>query len=132
MKKVLIFAILSSLVTACGAKPASTVKTSLMPAEVYLAGKTYSRTFTTTPFGAHGPTLMNHSLKFLAGAKVQDNANTFFGNPPAIFSYTVKNAKVFVEESLTHEAVYSFNPEWTTLTNDETGFVLTLDNSPKQ
>ncbi len=91
-----------------------------------LAGRTYSRTFTSTPLGAPGPVSFTHSMQFKANGIVVDDANTFFGNPPQSCSYVITKANRVIVACPGHEDVTTW-----TLSADQTlledgNIVLTL------
>lgn len=91
-----------------------------------LAGKTYSRTFVTKPLLGRPGGKQTHFLKFSAdGLSVVDNANTFFGNPPATYNYELEGLLLKVTEENNHIAKYTLSADGKTLTS-ETGAVLTL------
>lgn len=123
MKTLLLFATVAMSAFACGSRLDSqaAIERTPMPAEVWLAGKVYSRTFTATPFGAPGPMQMTHSLKFREGGLVEDDGNTFFGNPPEVSRYVVRDGQVLVGENPTAGRTFKFNQDWSSLTNLETG-----------
>jgi hypothetical protein len=95
--------------------------------DVSLAGMTYSRTFVTEPiFGQPGGE-RTHSLAFDEDFVV-DNADTFFGNPPSTHPYRVVDGEVqLLSDADQVLGSYALSADMLTLTNNETGAVLTLE-----
>lgn len=128
--KVFLVASLAALTTACGVKsPDTSVKTSLMPGEVFLSGKKFSRTFESKVFGAPTPTKFTHTIFFVDSTKVQDNSSQFFGNPPEVSPFRVKGNEIFIGELENPKTVYVLNAEWTQIENKETGAILILEQT---
>jgi hypothetical protein len=126
--KVFLVATLIALSTACNSRSReSTVKTPLMPGEVFLSGKKFSRTFESKVFGAPEPIKFTHTIFFVDSTKVQDNGSQFFGNPPEVSPFRVKANEIIIGEVENPKSVYILNDDWTKIENKETGAILILE-----
>lgn len=95
---------------------------------VSLAGKTYSRKFKGRPMGSPNEVEFEHSVQFKDDETLTDNANTFFGNPPATNKYKIAKGTVVIDLGDGKTESYQLSKDLKTLTN-EAGAVLTLNKN---
>jgi hypothetical protein len=99
------------------------------PAAVELDGKVYSRIVHSDGLFGQPATDRTHSVKFLEGGLVMDNASTFFGNPPETNPYALEGRDVVISHDGEEVDRYTLSDDGLTLTNGA-GAVLTLEATP--
>jgi hypothetical protein len=96
---------------------------------IVLDGKIYSRTVKTGGLFGQPAGERKHTLAFHAGNLVEDNANTFFGNPPETSPYELQGRDVVILRDGAEAGRYSLSEDGNQLLSAE-GALLTLEAAP--
>jgi len=83
---------------------------------IALSGLTFSRTIMGTGYFGSPAGPFEHSLVFIDDSHVVDNGSSFFGNPPALYTYVIEGDFVRVATSATTSEMYAVSPDRKTLT----------------
>lgn len=93
---------------------------------ISLAGKTYSRMVPSGGIFGQPAGSFKHTIHFIDGVNLEDNANSAFGNPPASYSYRLEGNVVLIKLSASAKEKYRLSKDLKTLTG-EAGAVLKLE-----
>lgn len=100
----------------------------LAESKISLAGRTCSRKFMGRPLGSPNEVEFEHSVRFNEDETVTDNANSFFGNPPATNKFKIAKGSVVIDLGDGETETYRLSKDLKTLTN-EAGAVLTINKN---
>ena len=124
MTKSIFVAGLLLLTSACSNQNGGVADSSDVLASSTLTGKEFCRTVETGGGGGEPAGKREHCVKFLAGKKVEDNANTFFGNPPQNGTYSVVGKTITL--NFEDKVVYILSKDGESISSKDDKIVLTL------